>query len=227
MTQDVFPSLTQEFQSRVQSGLRKHFKEAAPEIDAESWQKLKPILAAYKRKAEFLRGFVNKGQVTKLRRISERTQKLLAALQEADEAGLTLIVEHALRGNPLNDDFFALDDLRSGLEALVQNLTTKPRDEPFLVDTSREYLVEFFVYWWRRSTGEEPKIEEGIEGFPPPTPFMYVANEVFCLPGVPQPTGASYKSLKDRLRDIEDRKKKIDRIGRRFSELFGSQSDDP
>lgn len=227
MTQDVFPSLTQEFQSRVQSGLRKHFKEAAPEIDAESWQKLKPILAAYKRKAEFLRGFVNKGQVTKLRRISERTQKLLAALQEADEAGLTLIVEHALRGNPLNDDFFALDDLRSGLEALVQNLTTKPRDEPFLVDTSREYLVEFFVNWWRRSTGEEPKIEEGIEGFPPPTPFMYVANEVFCLPGVPQPTGASYKSLKDRLRDIGDRKKKIDRIGRHFSELFGSQSDDP
>ncbi|MBS4010293.1 MAG: hypothetical protein KGZ72_06010 [Roseovarius sp.] len=225
MTQDVFPSLTQEFQSRVQSGLRTHFKEAAPEIDAESWQKLKPILAAYKKEAEFLRGFVNKGEVAKLRLISKKTQNLLTALEQADEAGLTLIVEHALHGDLFDDDYYSLADLRGGLEALVQNLTTKPREDPFLKDTSREYLVEFFVYWWRRSTGEEPKIEEGIEGFPPPTPFMYVANEVFCLPGMPQPNGASYKSLKDRFRGIRDRKRKIERVGKRFSELFGSQSE--
>lgn len=226
MTRDLFPSLTQELQSRVQSDLRKHFKEAAPEINAESWKKLKPILAAYKKKAEFLRGFVNKGQVARLRRISERTQKLLAALQEADEAGLTLIVEHALRGNPFDDDCSALDDLRGGLEALVQNLTTEPRDEPFLKDTSREYLVERFVHWWRRSTGKEPNIKEGIEGLPPPTPFMYVANEVFSLPGMPPPNGASYKSLKDRLRYIRDRKRKFERVGKHISKLEGSQSDD-
>lgn len=226
MTRDLFPSLTPEFQSRVQSDLRKHFKEAAPEIDAESWEKLKPILAAYKKKAEFLRGFVNKGQVARLRRISERTQKLLAALQEADEAGLTLIVEHTLKENPSDDAPYSLDDVRGALEALVKNMTTKPRDEPFLKDTSREYLVERFEHWWRRSTGEEGKIQEGIEGFPLPTPFMYVANEVFSLPDMPQPTGASYKSLKDRLRDIRDRKRKFERVGKHISKLEGSQSDD-
>jgi len=226
MTRDVFPNLTQAFQCRVQSGLRKHFGARAPEIDAESWEKLKPILAAYKKNAEYLRGFVNKGQVAKLRQISEKTQSLLMALEQADEAGLTLIVEHALNGNNSDDAQHAVDDLQGVLEALVKNLTTQPRDEPFLKDTSREHLVEWFMYWWRRSTGEEPKIQEGIEGFPPPTPFMYVANEVFNLPSMPHPTGASYKSLKDHFRNIRTRKNKIARLGKHISSLSGPQSDD-
>lgn len=226
MTQDVFPSLNQEFQSRVQSDLRKHFKEAAPEIDAESWEKLKPILAAYKEEAECSRGFVNKGQVAKLRRISVKTQNLLTVLEQADEAGLTLIVEHALKGDLSDDAQYSLDDLRGALEALIKNLTIQPRDEPFLEDTSREYLVEWFVYWWRSSTGQKPKIQERIEGSPPPTPFMYVANEVFNLPSMPHPTGASYKSLKDHFRNIRTRKQKLARLGKHISNLSGPLSDD-
>lgn len=226
MTQDLFPSLNEEFQSRVQSGLRKHFEEAAPEIDAESWEKLKPILAAYKEKAEYLRGFVNKGQLAKLRQISVKTQNLLTALEQADEAGLTLIVEHALRGDISDDAQYPLDDLREGLKALVENLTIQPRDEPFLTDTSREYLVEWFAHWWCSSTSEEPKILEGIEGLPPPSPFMYVANEVFNLPSMPHPTGASYKSLKDHFRNTGNRKKKLARLGEHISNLSGPLSDE-
>lgn len=226
MTQDLFPSLHEEFQSRVQSGLRKHFKEAAPEIDAESWKKLKPILAAYKENAEYLRGFVNKGEVAKLRQISHKTQNLLTALEQADEVGLTLIVEHALKGDLSDDAKYSLDDLRGGLKALIKNLTTQPRDKPFLEDISREYLVEWFAYWWRNSTGQEPIIEEGMKGFPPPTPFMYVVNEVFNLPSMPPPTGASYKSLKDHFRNIRTRKKKLARLGEHISNLSNPQSDD-
>lgn len=226
MTRDLFPSLTQEFQSRVQSDLRKHFKEAAPEINAESWEKLKPILATYKKEAEYLRGFVNKGEVAKLRRVSEKTQNLLTALEQADEAELTLIVEHDLKEGLSDDAQYSLDDLRGALETLVQNLTTQPREEPFLKDTSRECLVERFGDWWRRSTGTEPKVQEGIERFPPPTPFMYVANQVFNLPNMPPPTGASYKSLKDHFRNIRNRKNKIARLGEHISNLSGPQSDD-
>lgn len=226
MTKDLFPSLHEEFQCRVQSGLRKHFKAAAPEIDAESWEKLKPILAAYKEQAEFSRGFLNKGQVAKLRRVSEKTENLLTALKQADQAGLTLIVEHALKGEPSDNPQCSPDNLRGALEALVNNLTTQPRDEPFLKDTSREYLVECFGYWWHSSTGKKPDVREGIGGFPPPTPFMYVANEVFNLPGMPQPTGSSYKSLKDQFRNIRDRNNKIARLGKSLSNLFDPLSDD-
>lgn len=223
MSQDFFPSLNQAFQSRVQKDLQKHFGEAAPDIGADSWKKLKPLLASYKRDAEFLRGFVNKGEVAKLRQISEKTQKLLTALEDAGEAGLTVIIADALKRTPSDDVQYSLDEVRSALEALAENLMIKPRDEPFLKDTSREDLVERFVGWWSSSTGEEPKIKEGIEGFPPPTPFMYVANEVFNLPSMPHPTGASYKSLKDHFRNIRNRKARIDRLGKDLSNLLGSQ----
>jgi hypothetical protein len=226
MTQDIFPSLHQEFQKRVANGLRKHFGEAAPEIDAESWEKLKQILAGYKQDAEFFRGFVNKGEVTKLRRISEKTQTLLKALDNADEAGLLVIVADALKRTPSEAAQCSLDDLRDALKTLVGNLMIEPRDEPFLKDTSREHLVERFTIWWRHSTGETPKIEEGHKDFPPPTPFMYVANEVFSLPSMPQPIGASYKSLKDHRRNIRNRNSQFKRLGEHLSKLSGSQSDD-
>ena len=173
-----------------------------------------------------MRGFVNKGQVAKLRRISAKTQNLLTALEQADDAGLTLIVEHALKEDLSDDAQYSLDDLRGALEALIKNLTTQPRDEPFLEDTSREHLVEWFASWWRSSTGQKPKIQERIEGSPPPTPFMYVANEVFNLPSMPHPTGASYKSLKDHFRNIRNRKKKRARLGEIISNLSGPPSDD-
>jgi len=224
--QDVFPSLNEDVQRRVQKGLRELFREAAPKIEPESWEKLKPILAKFKRDAEYLRGFVNKGEVAKLRKISERAQKLLTAIKDADKAGLSVIVTDALKESPSDDEQHTLEDFQGALETLVETLMIEPRDEPFLKDTSREYLVEWFGYWWRSSTGQEPDIQEGIKGDPPPTAFMYVANEVFNLPGMPHPTGVSYKSLKDQFRNIRNRKAKLDRLGDHLSKLSTSQSND-
>lgn len=219
MTQDRFLSLDAAFQKRVADKLRKNFYEAAPEINADSWEKLKPVLAAYKRDAEFLRGFVNKGQVRDLNKVAKSAQRLLKDLDDIEGAGLGIFTVEALGAT-------SIKRFRGQLQALSDRFKIEPRDDSFLKDTSRERLVEGFDRWWIRSTRQQPELLEGEKGFPPPTPYMLVANEVFNLPGMPQPTGSSYKALKDQRRIYKGRAKKIQRIAEHLNKLLDPKSDD-
>lgn len=202
---DPFPSLNREAVERIEAGLKQNYRTAAPTILAESWQRLKPILATYREDAEFLRRFLNKGQASLLQGISKRSEKLLADLTKAKDQGLGLLVESAVA--PLTVEAF-----EETLRSMVDELSIEPRDGPFLKDVSREHLYQNFVIWWRRATGEAPWIMEGQAGKPPPTPFMFVANEVFNLPGMPGPTGASYASLMGLQRSLREREEKTRRL---------------
>lgn len=212
MTDDLFPSLDERVQRRIAENLREHFGGNAPCIPAERWDALKPILAAYKRDAEFFRGFLNKGQAAKLRKVAQTSKKLLSALEEADTAGVSKSIGDRLEN-------LTLEAIQEALGVLAKELEIETRDEPFLEDRSRENLYRNFGIWWQHTTGQAPRIEEGIEGHPPPTPFMFVANEVFSLPGMPQPTGASYKSLKDQRRKVNARSEKITRLGEMLNDI--------
>jgi hypothetical protein len=218
MPDDLFPSLDNKFQRRVAEKLQTHFGDEAPTIAKDSWDRLKPILAAYKREAEYLRRFLNKGQAAKLRIVAQRSGKLLAAIEDADDAGLSKIIKDCLKEA-------TLDAIRHELGTWSQELDIEAREEPFLEDRSRENLYRNFENWWRQATGENPKIEEGMEGFPPPTAFMFVAREVFNLHGMPHPTGSSYKALKDQRRNSKARSKKIKKLGEMLNELANRSSD--
>jgi len=218
MTDDLFPSLDDQFQRRMAEKLQTHFGDEAPTIAKDSWDRLKPILAAYKREAEYVREFLNKGQATKLRIVAQRSGKLLAALEDADDAGLSKIIKDRLQKA-------TLDAIRHELGVWSKELDIEAREEPFLEDRSRENLYLNFEWWWQQATGESPKIEEGMEGFPPPTPFMFVAREVFNLHGMPHPTGSSYKALKDQRRNSKARSKKIKKLGEMLNELANRSSD--
>jgi hypothetical protein len=211
-TTDPFPGLSAEAVSRIETGLKKHYRTAAPDISPESWQKLKPILARYRKDAEFLRGFLNKGEASLSNGIATRSGKLISDLAKARDKGLDVLVERAIA--PLT-----VHEFEAILGSLATELAIAPRDEPFLPDNSRERLYENFEVWWRHATGEAPWIEEGEAGKPPPTPFMFVAREVFNLSGMHGPTGASYKALKDLRRSVRDRNRNFKELGRRLAAL--------
>ncbi|MCE5972605.1 hypothetical protein LZA78_03830 [Sinirhodobacter sp. WL0062] len=204
--------LTPEAIKRIEAGLNRHFKTAAPQISAESWQQLTPILARYQREAALLRGFLNKGDANLLNKAAKRSSKLLEDLAKVKESDLTSFIENAIGPSTLNE-------LETTLRVLAQTLSFTPREGQFLQDVSRDNLYMGFETWWQRATGEPPWIEEGRRGKAPPTPFMYVANEVFNLPGMPSPTGASYAALKDLRRRLLKRHQKTARLGERLRAL--------
>lgn len=211
-----FPSLSPEIIAGIEAHLQKQYKSAAPSISPESWEKLKPILAAYRKDAEFLRGFLNKGEATLSKGIATRSEKLLGDLAKAREKGIDRLVERAIDPLPLGA-FEAL------LRSLATELTVEPRKDPFLPDDSRERLYQNFAAWWQIATGETPQIVDWQTGKIPEPPFMYVARVVFDLPDMPGPPGASYKSLKDFRRKTRDRDHRYQRLAELLADL--SQSD--
>lgn len=204
-TFDPFPNLDEAFARRVQAGLDKHFGNEAPRIAWEHWLKLKPYLAAYKREVEDHRGFLNKGEAQILLDVSKRAAALLAALERACDAGLKVPVSAALEPMTLSD----LEDLLRKIEG---EFALEGKIAPDIVDMTRADLFSNFEAWWERATDLPATIKEGWSGNSHPTPFMFVANEVFNLPGMPPPTGASYKSLKDFRRADRKRFEKFERL---------------
>lgn len=189
-TQDVFPSLDEAFARRVQADLYKRFGDEAPTIAWEDWCALKPYLAKYKDDAEYSRGFLNKGQAEKLRKIARSSGTLRKVIDDACEEGLELIVSEAVE--PIG-----LEEFRDGLTRLAHELDLGEKIAPDFEDTTKRELFASFETWWTRVSGLDARIAEGWQGDTYPTPFMFVANEVFNLPQLPGPIGASYKSLKD------------------------------
>ena len=197
-TKDVFPSLDEAFARRVQGDLRKRFPDTAPTIAWEDWCALKPYLARYKESAEYVRGFLNKGQAKLLRDISKRARALRDAITRARDADLGVVVALPFETVPLSDfeDLLLRIELKFVLDGKIA---------PDWEDTTRVDLYRDFDWWWRNFIKLPSEIEEGSQGTPHPTPFMFVANEVFNLPDMPPPTGSSYKSLKDLRRKNKDR----------------------
>lgn len=188
---DYFPSLNEAFTRKVQTALEENFlKEEVPEIAWEDWVKLKRYLAAYKKEAEYVRGFLNKGDAKLLHDISKRSAALLTSLERANSKGLGKIITETI-GHIDEQDF------KATLCKLHTDYDLGKQIAPELEDMSRANLFSSFEAWWMRATDLPPAIEEGSAEYPHPTPFMFVASEVFNLPGMPAPPGSSYKSLKD------------------------------
>ncbi|MBS8225734.1 hypothetical protein DYI42_05735 [Vannielia litorea] len=157
---------------------------------------------------------MNKGETKQLNRVSAQARKLLDDLEKAKEKGLIKLLEDAVEPA-------SLEAIEATLQAMTKELGDQPESAPLLHDTSRDTLYLSFETWWRDATGDKPWILEGKDGKPPPTPFMYVANEVFNLPGMPGPTGASFKSLKDFRRNALASRNKAQRLGRKLLEVIG------
>jgi hypothetical protein len=188
---DLFPSLDEAFARRVQDRLRTRFAHEAPEIAWEDWVKLKPYLAAYKREAEYIRGFLNKGRASVLRDISKRSRALLDAIGRAREAHLEKPISRALGQ-------MALSEFEDLLGTLEEDFRLDGKIAPDLEDMTRADLFANFELWWKRSADMPATIDEGSAGDTWPTAFMFVANEVFTLRGMPVPAmGTSYQSLKN------------------------------
>lgn len=187
---DLFPSLDEAFAERVQDNLNNRFRTKAPKITWADWVKLKPYLAAYTREAEYVRGFLNKGQARILRDISKRSRALRDAIKRARDRELEVPMGRSLE--PV-----ALPEFEKLLIGLEEDFRLDGRIAPDLEDMSRADLFAGLEVWWKRSTDLSPAIEEGSAGDTWPTPFMFVAKEIFNLPGMPAGVGTSYQSLKN------------------------------
>ncbi|WP_371056848.1 hypothetical protein [Rhodosalinus sp. K401] len=216
--QDVFPSLNEAFARRVQADLYKRFGDEAPTIAWEDWCALKPDLAKYKDHAEYSRGFLNKGQAEKLRKIARSSWTLRKVIDDACEEGLELIVSESVEPT-------GLEEFRDGLTRLAHELDLGEKIAPDFEDTTtrelttKRELFASFEMWWTRVSGLDARIAEGWQGETHPTPFMFVANEVFNLPQLPGPIGASYKSLKDLRRADRQKKAQFKRLAAALEKL--------
>lgn len=186
---DPFPSLDEVFARRVQEGLYERFGKEAPQIAWDDWIKLKPCLAEYKHEAEDIRGYLNKGEAKLLRDISKRVNAMLSAIDRAKSSGLLAPIAAAVE--PVS-----IEEFQSLLFRIEEELRLEGKITPDFPD-ARANLFSNFERWWMRTTGQQGKIEEGWTGDTHPTPFMFVANEVFNIRGITFAIGASFKPLKD------------------------------
>jgi hypothetical protein len=216
--EDRFPGLTETRARQIEQGLEKRFPGAVEPIPWERWEELKSALVAYKRDAGFLRGFLNKGQIAKINKVAKQAARLRSAILETNEDGLAATVEQAVE--PLS-----IDNIHELLNRMEKRLSIQHRND-FLPDVSRRELYWRFEQWWKTTTGLKAEIAEGSTVEPHPTPFMYVANEVFSLPGMPPPTGASYATLKGLRRELRNERHKIEEFGAALRRLQGLQKDD-
>ena len=113
-TFDRFPCLDSATIAKIEAGLREIWRSNAPSIDSDRWKELEPKLAQYKQEAEYVRNFINKGQVRLLNSVAQRSDKLLAALEKAEDHGLLLILEHSVDPQRLEDVSVALRSMADG-----------------------------------------------------------------------------------------------------------------
>lgn len=231
-TPDVFPTLNEDFARLVQERLNKRFKKKAPQIAWDDWLRLKPHLAAYKRDAEDVQGYLNKGDVAKLHTISKRAAALLEAISQAEQANLgkpiaSVLLEPGMEiysddvREPFPDELerSLIYDFQRLLGRIEKELSLKSKPAPYTLELSRASLFSIFEAWWTQTTGLPAEIVEGWAGNTHSTLFMFVANEIFNMPGMPVTIGASSKSLKNLKRSDRMRFKPEHALGEKLKKL--------
>tara|TARA_R110002051_G_scaffold111308_1_gene183933 strand:+ start:1748 stop:2443 length:696 start_codon:yes stop_codon:yes gene_type:complete len=211
--------IDQKRRDEIAAGLRRMFG-LELNVSAKEWNTLEATLNNFRKSFIDWDGYLNKGEIAKVRAIASKATKLKLAVEQAQQRGLGKIIEYEL-GPTTSDQLLASLELLSKIEPISpKTLDGKNRmDVPYHVELKAD-LQLWLDSWWVRVTGSPAETEEAKV-----TPFSFFLAQISkALPSeVASDLGCSRSAINTRRRNAARRQARNRNISAAFEKLHSTK----
>lgn len=217
---DILRPIDQNVRDAIAVGLKREFL-LELNIPAEEWRSLEATFRSFNDLIIDWSGYLNKGEMAGINRISSSATKLSLTIGQVTQRGLRKILDYELA--PMTSD-----QLLAALGALAEIAPRSPKTEDGKKPVGKRYQDDLKAdlqlkldLWWERNTGWSAETKEAEE-----TPFSFFLEQIFdTLPfEVKNGLGHSRTAVNERRRRGKRRQTRGNEISEAFRKLHSSEA---